>query len=293
MTIAGILIAVVLLAVVYAAWIKGRKNRAAADRRLELLARDAERRWPQGAAPAQAQPDRHVTPVSARSTPPPSPPPRPTVLRHVAPVSSAPPPWLDHSDDDQFDITYSDSDGVLSDRRIRVTSVEAFGDRVYVRALCALRGEERTFRADRIIHARMARGSPIAGPSSYFAGHVPADARPNPEHDKVMARVRNGLRVLVWIAHSDRDISTDEMEVLLDFIEERSRMAARGPDVPWSRNKAIAQIENERPTLALVAGYLAGMSRTGKEFPLIRSYSERLSAIGGIASEKRMKQLFR
>jgi hypothetical protein len=49
-------------------------------------------------------------------------------------------------------ITYSSESGETSERAIDVIGTSrAYGDRLYIRAFCQLRGEERTFRADRVI----------------------------------------------------------------------------------------------------------------------------------------------
>lgn len=209
----------------------------------------------------------------------------------LSPVAE--PAWKDDGDADQFNITYQDSDGVITERRIRVVAIDIYGPSVYVRAHCALRGETRTFRADRMLSARrVSNDTRISLPLDFFTSLVPADQRPDPEHTKVLGRARNGLRVLIWIAHADRDIASDEMEVLLAFIEERSTLTSQKAP-PWSRNRAIGQMDGERPTLALASGYLASMSPAGRELPMVRRYAEKITALGGLPAEKRFKQLFR
>jgi len=74
----------------------------------------------------------------------------------------------------RYRITYSSESGETSERTIDVIGTNrAYGDRLYIRAFCNLRGEERTFRADRIISSEPPAGLPRAYPVS-----APIAARP-------------------------------------------------------------------------------------------------------------------
>lgn len=109
-----------------------------------------------------------------------------------------------------------------------------------------------------------------------------------------MARVRPGLSALVWVAMADRDISTEEMEILLAYIADRNAIGgARFAAVQWDRAKATAQIDQMRPTLADALAAVARMSPTGKDFALQREYLAKLVAVGGAASERRAKQVIK
>jgi len=67
----------------------------------------------------------------------------------------------------RYRITYSSESGETSERTIDVLGTSrAYGDRFYIRAFCNLRGEERTFRTDRIISSEPAAGLPRAYPAS-------------------------------------------------------------------------------------------------------------------------------
>jgi len=69
-----------------------------------------------------------------------------------------------------YRITYASESGESTERTIDVLGTSrAYGDRLYIRAYCQLRGGERTFRADRIIHSE-----PLAGAhGSYAASFIP------------------------------------------------------------------------------------------------------------------------
>ncbi len=70
----------------------------------------------------------------------------------------------------RYRITYSSESGEASERTIDVLGTSrAYGDRLYIRAFCNLRGEERTFRADRIIHSELLAGAH----GSYAASSIP------------------------------------------------------------------------------------------------------------------------
>lgn len=193
----------------------------------------------------------------------------------------------------EYDIEYGDADGVVTARRIRLIAVESGDYATYVRAYCRVRNSERTFRADRILSATWLSGpTTIADPEAHFFDLLPEEARPDPDHNAVMARVRPGLDVLIWIANADRQISADEQEALIDFIGERNGLAGEAyAAVPWSRAKATIYIDSARPTLASCSGILSKISKTGREFRLLKEYGGRIAEFGGEAGERRRKQL--
>lgn len=69
-----------------------------------------------------------------------------------------------------YRITYASESGETSERYIDVIGMsQAYGDRLYIRAYCHLRGEARSFRAERIIHAALQAGAH----GSYAASSIP------------------------------------------------------------------------------------------------------------------------
>lgn len=74
----------------------------------------------------------------------------------------------------RYRITYSSESGETSERTIDIIGTSrAYGDRLYIRAFCHLRGEERTFRADRIINFES-----TAGLFRVYLASAPVAARP-------------------------------------------------------------------------------------------------------------------
>lgn len=135
-----------------------------------------------------------------------------------------------------LEIEYADVDGVVTRRGITLMNVEAQSHAIYIRAICHLRGAERTFRADRMLSVRDKKsGQVVPEPEAFFYSYVPEDERPDPDHDAVMSCVRPGLDCLIWIAMADREIASDEAEVLIAYIAERNGMAgAKFAAVPWN-----------------------------------------------------------
>ncbi|MFP4563920.1 MAG: hypothetical protein ACLFRY_11500 [Spirochaetia bacterium] len=94
-------------------------------------------------------------------------------------------------------IVYRNGKGEVSGRSIRVIS--RFGGRggpVYIRVFCELRGEERTFRADRIISWSLLEPACLKpsvnysrdGPREYFDPAVPGEVPPGPPRRKKKKR---------------------------------------------------------------------------------------------------------
>jgi hypothetical protein len=192
-----------------------------------------------------------------------------------------------------YRMEYGDVDGVVTDRLVRVQGAALEYGLGYLRAYCHLRGAQRTFRGDRILALREDGGAMVARPAEAVAQLARLMGEKDPEHDRVMSRVRGGLNALIWIAQSDRDVTVDEAEILMDFIAARNGLAgAAYATVPWRQDRAAAYIDDARPTFATAMGALAKMSRSGKEFKLMEDFAERLVACGGAGAANRRRQLF-
>lgn len=202
-------------------------------------------------------------------------------------------PALPFDPPNEFVMEYGDIDGVVTTRQIRILSVGGNGKSYYVEAFCRLRNARRTFRADRVLSLRRHDGADIiAAPMVYLLEMLPEVERPDPGHDSVMGRVRPGLDVLIWIARADREISTDEQEVLFAFIAARNGLAgARFADVAWSRPKAAAYIAGARPMLDGCAAAILKMSRTGREAGLLREYADKVAQAGEPKAARRRDQI--
>jgi len=195
----------------------------------------------------------------------------------------------------QYDIEYADADGVITKRTIDVRDVAAKPWAMYITAWCHTKRSERTFRADRILAARQSgRTSPIHDIEQHFYAYVPEEDLPDPDHDAVMSRVQSGLDVLVWIAMADREITVDEEAILMEFIEERNVLAgAKFADAPWSKNKASILISTLRPTFNTAMGALGKISKTGRQYTLLKRYAHQIADTGGQLAQNRMRKLFR
>lgn len=195
----------------------------------------------------------------------------------------------------RFEMDYADTDGVVTSRVFDLLSVTLDRGALYVNAFCHLRGGERTFRADRIIALKRVEGAGIVpDPEVFLLEFLPESARPDPAHDGVIERVRNSLSALIWIASADREISIEEMDVLLEFISARNGLGgAKYSAVMWNREKAAAWIDAARPTFATSISAISRMSRTGREYQMVGAYASKLALIGGGSAENRRHQLFR
>jgi len=61
------------------------------------------------------------------------------------------------------DLEYADEDGVITDRRVEITSSKRQFGLTYFRGYCHLRGDERTFRSDRIRSVTLQDGERMTG----------------------------------------------------------------------------------------------------------------------------------
>lgn len=194
----------------------------------------------------------------------------------------------------RYEVEYADANGVVTTRTIDVWSVTAEPHAIYIEVWCHMASDWRTFRADRILKAWQAGSDePIDDVEEHFYNLLPEEDRPDPDHDAVMSRVAPGLGLLVWIANADREITADETAILLAFIDERNGLAgAKFAQIPWNKVKASVWIDRARPTLNSSAGVLRKISRTGREYAMIRRYAEQLANEGGSSAQNRMRQLF-
>lgn len=191
-----------------------------------------------------------------------------------------------------YQIEYMNSEGTVTERVIRLRDVRNDEGRVYVIAHCLLSREERTFRADRMLKLYDHRtGEQIENAARHFA-QFGEDEPQSDEHALVMGRARPGLKALIWIARADREISADEMSILLDYIEARRNLpGARAGELVWDRDFARRWIDAERPTYDNAMGALGRMRRGGNEARLFLEFANRLAR--STAAEKRREKLLR
>lgn len=124
-----------------------------------------------------------------------------------------------------FGIKYFDAKGNVSVRRVSCQSFD--GSHLY--AYCHERKRARCFRLDRIREIYDMHTGEIWDDASEFLG-VLSDfgirrksdkPAPGKNQEKAMSRIRDGVRVLVYIARSDGFVHPKEMEVVEDYCRQR------------------------------------------------------------------------
>lgn len=211
-------------------------------------------------------------------------PPRP---KSVVMAHQAPPDTLV-----SLDVEYADANGEITQRRIHVLEVEPANAGLYIRAWCELRDDLRTFRADRIISARQANTSAeIVDPEIFLLDLLPEHARPDPEHDAFMERARPGLMPLVWIASANREIASEEMEILLNYLRAYASLSKKSFEM--SQARASAFIEGLQPTITTAIGELSKLSPNGRIRPLIEVHAALLRDVVGEGNDGRYRRIFK
>lgn len=208
-------------------------------------------------------------------------------------VSVAPPPGP------QYIIEYADAYGVISVRHIVLRAVaEEDGGCYYVRAFCMLRNDDRTFRVDRILQLKtiggavvddveqhlIAAGSQIGGVRRRGGGRF---LETNEEHSRVMARARSGLIALIWLASADGEVSDEEVEILFQWIDLRSK-AGRSGFGTWNKDAARKHIRDSAPTIDDVRAAVGKMGKAEKVH--LGQYMERMAHSDGQVSDAEIER---
>lgn len=194
-----------------------------------------------------------------------------------------------------YKIEYADASGEITQRAITVRHVEAGSGSPQVVAHCHLRGDQRNFRADRILTLHAPDGSIISDPVGHFAVMAEQPVLPSPEHEAVMRRARPGLEVLLWIARADRELSESEIGTALAYVVSRSGLTQSTSAEGLDRAAARVQIEAMRPTFDSAVGALARMAKRGSEYALVLRSARAIvgaSEAGATPAAKRFARLF-
>ena len=183
----------------------------------------------------------------------------------------------DHAEVATHIIEYADAFGEVTIRAVRIRRVyEKDAGEVYVEAFCLLRQEGRTFRADRILALQeRSSGKMIESPKAYFdkwPGKIfPKQRKPSPSqptseillpasHAKIMDRARAGLRIMIWLAKADRNLSQPEEQVMLEWVQYRAQ-GSTDAEQEWNREAALIWLRAERVTFADVERHAARMGQ--------------------------------
>lgn len=123
-------------------------------------------------------------------------------------------------------LQYRDADDQITQRPITLRGVDKgsfYTDLVFLQAWCHLRGDNRTFRRDRIVGVfDPATGEDMGEPEEVFRLTGEFNREMHPDHKALMARASRGLKVLSYVARAADGISTDEIEVMLDYVMTRA-----------------------------------------------------------------------
>jgi hypothetical protein len=117
-------------------------------------------------------------------------------------------------------ILYETAAGDDSERAVTLQSVWREGGKVYFRGFCHLRGELRSFRADRVIELTcLATGEVPDEPLAWLQAHALFDpARQGDPTAAAIRKCRDELSVLAYLAHADGALDPDEVEVAIDLV---------------------------------------------------------------------------
>lgn len=194
-----------------------------------------------------------------------------------------------------FVLEYCDADGVVTEREVDARAVQVEGDRLYLKAFCRLRGEERSFRADRIMRlVDRGSGEEMYRPAAFLAWFVdaPASTYVDAAHASIMTRARPGLIMLAWMARSDGVLSEPEIAVMLDFVEER---AAIGRSGARAFDKGLARLDILDLDVTFDAALAAGrrIADTKAERALVRRYLDMMAAVDGVISDVERRRIDR
>lgn len=196
----------------------------------------------------------------------------PSLASAVKDTSRAPDKWT-------YDIVYVDADGGPSSRRIDVHEIYGSPAMIYINAYCHLRRGKRTFRTDRIHEmSEAATGELIEDPCAYLYAIIQERSDGGSAFRSVIQRARKGLCVLVWCALADNDLSVEEMEVLLDYIEARDRLG-NGGERDWKRPAAAAWIEGLFPRKYDAQEAVKKFTKDGKEAQLVAEFAGKILEI--------------
>lgn len=160
-------------------------------------------------------------------------------------------------------LQYRDADDQLTQRHITLRGVDRgsfYTDLVFLRAWCHLRGDDRTFRRDRIVGVfDPATGEDMGDPEELFRLTGEFDRKTHPDHKALMARASRGLKVLSYVARAADGISADEIEVMLDYV--MTRAEGLSPEIVRSLDRrafgeAVEGLDPDRATAFTALGMM-------------------------------------
>lgn len=117
-----------------------------------------------------------------------------------------------------FRLAYEDAKGDVTERSVRILSVDLGSTGGTILTWCFLRSAYRRFRADRVQEMWwLDTGEVIDDPGEFFRqlGEAAPEA-------SALSALKPGLKILAWIARADGDFHHKEVQVMVDFAEDCS-----------------------------------------------------------------------
>lgn len=184
----------------------------------------------------------------------------------------------------RFRIKYISDNGELSDRVVKVSSVESSFEQVYLNGFCETKKEDRQFRSDRIIEmVDHDSGDIINSPAAFIGWFTDGEVRGAGYDTRNWQKIRPGVTVLAWLAQSDGRTSESEIEMLLDYADERLLQTAAYD--PANKSALRYFILSTEPSLSQALAACRTISKTKKESKLVLDFLARMKGADGEKSE--------
>lgn len=154
----------------------------------------------------------------------------------------------------ELGIVYEDQRGRITERVIECHNlVQQPGGQVVLRAHCQVRDAPRSFRLDRIRRVIDYRtGEVHDDPQAILSGFCQAvgidwgDKAAGKDHRVFMERVRDPLKVLVYLSNSDGDVHPREADEILSYADHLA-LLPDGRRLDYSMDALVTWLERQRP----------------------------------------------
>lgn len=156
-------------------------------------------------------------------------------------------------------LTYEDGQGNTSQRMVRVQAIGPSERGDYVHGFCQLRQAERTFFIDRIQQVvDYWTGDTYKDSREFFLPYVEIarwrdfaetgndESVANPTQ-KVLASVRDELKIVLYVAYSDGSFQVDEQNVISDYVRERAEALGDDVSASYDHGRIMDWVRNMHP----------------------------------------------
>lgn len=191
-------------------------------------------------------------------------------------------------------ITYEDSSGAVSFRRITCWKLSHKSGVRYLQAHCHERGRARTFRVDRVLEVVCASTGEVFNPSAdFFDGYEAVNDGGGAVgfglHVRLAADLKAALNVLTFLAKVDGVVVPEEQEVISQFCQ---AFGLRYATDDFDCDGAARFASNLAPDSATFFAAMERLTRSNAAkglARLTRRYAERLIAADGVQHEKEFR----